>query len=116
MEAAFGRNKNVAEIVIQSTAMKLFVGIDGGGSKTECVVANESDILGRFTAGTCKISRVGKEAATASLRAAVQGAFYAAKNASTMPFSIHAWASQALRSPACPSGPNRRSGASCLAA
>src|SRR6185312_670732 len=61
--------------------MKLFVGIDGGGSKTECVVADESSILGRFTAGTCKISRVGREAATASLRAAVQGAFYAAKSA-----------------------------------
>jgi glucosamine kinase len=59
--------------------MRLFVGIDGGGSKTECVVANETDILGRFTTGTCKMQRVGKDAATASLRAAVQGAFYAAK-------------------------------------
>src|SRR5437868_6622063 len=59
--------------------MRLFLGIDGGGSKTECVVANETDILGRFTAGTCKIQRVGKDAATASWRAAVQGAFYAAK-------------------------------------
>lgn len=59
--------------------MRLFVGIDGGGSKTECVVADGREILGRFTAGTCKIQRVGKDAATASLRAAVQGAFYAAK-------------------------------------
>ncbi len=59
--------------------MTLFVGIDGGGSKTDCVVADEKEVLGRFTAGTCKISRVGKEAATASLRAAVQGAFYAAQ-------------------------------------
>ena len=55
------------------------MGIDGGGSKTECVVADENNILGRFTAGTSKIQRAGKEAATASLRAAVQGAFYAAK-------------------------------------
>ena len=62
--------------------MRLFVGIDGGGSKTDCVVANEQEVLGRFTAGTSKISRVGKEAATASLRAAVQGAFYAAKTSS----------------------------------
>src|SRR5437879_1808101 len=79
----FGRGKTfrVCEraIVIESTAMRLFVGIDGGGSKTECVVANEKDVLGRFTAGTCKISRAGKDAATASLQAAVQGAFYAAK-------------------------------------
>lgn len=59
--------------------MKLFIGIDGGGSKTECAVGDEHKILGRFTAGTCKIQRVGKDAATASLRAALQGAFYAAK-------------------------------------
>jgi N-acetylglucosamine kinase-like BadF-type ATPase len=59
--------------------MKLFIGIDGGGSKTECAVGDEHNILGRFTAGTCKIQRVGKDAATASLRAALQGAFYAAK-------------------------------------
>jgi glucosamine kinase len=65
--------------MVESSAMKLYVGIDGGGSKTECVVANETEILGRFTAGTSKISRGGKDAATASLRAAVQGAFYAAK-------------------------------------
>ena len=59
--------------------MKLFVGIDGGGSKTECVVASHDQVLGRFTAGTSKIARAGKDAATASLQAAVKGAFYAAK-------------------------------------
>jgi N-acetylglucosamine kinase-like BadF-type ATPase len=69
----------IAPIVIERLAMRLFVGIDGGGSKTECVVANEKEILGRFTAGTSKISRAGKDAATASLQAAVKGAFYAAK-------------------------------------
>lgn len=59
--------------------MKLFLGIDGGGTKTECAVGNEVEILGRFTAGTSKIQRVPRETATNSLKAAVQGALYAAR-------------------------------------
>ncbi|MCU1305469.1 MAG: ATPase BadF/BadG/BcrA/BcrD type, partial [Acidobacteriaceae bacterium] len=58
--------------------MTLYLGIDAGGSKTECAIANEKEILGRFTAGTCKLQRVGREAATASLQAAVRGALHAA--------------------------------------
>ncbi|HUQ49265.1 MAG TPA: BadF/BadG/BcrA/BcrD ATPase family protein [Terriglobales bacterium] len=59
--------------------MGIFLGIDGGGTKTECAVGDPMAVLGRFTAGTSKIHRVGKEAATNSLRAAIQGALYAAK-------------------------------------
>ena len=59
--------------------MKLFLGIDGGGTKTECAVGNEVEILGRFTAGTSKIQRVPRETAANSLRAAIQGALYAAR-------------------------------------
>jgi len=59
--------------------MSLYLGIDGGGTKTECAVADEQRIVGRFTTGTCKIHRVGREAATRSLHAAVQGALYAAR-------------------------------------
>jgi len=58
--------------------MPLYLGIDGGGTKTECVVGDETSVLGRFTAGTSKIQRVGRDAATNSLRAAIQGALYAA--------------------------------------
>jgi glucosamine kinase len=61
--------------------MTLYMGIDAGGSKTECAIANEKEILGRFTAGTCKLQRVGREAATASLQAAVRGALYASSAA-----------------------------------
>jgi N-acetylglucosamine kinase-like BadF-type ATPase len=60
--------------------MRLYIGIDAGGTKTECAVGNETEVLGRFTAGTCKLQRVGKEAATASLEAAVRGALYASKS------------------------------------
>lgn len=59
--------------------MGIFLGIDGGGTKTDCVIGDVSVTLGRFTAGTSKIHRVGREAATNSLRAAIQGAMYAAK-------------------------------------
>lgn len=59
--------------------MALYLGIDGGGTKTDCVLGDATTTLGRFTAGTSKIHRVGKEAATNSLRAAIQGALYAAQ-------------------------------------
>src|SRR5882724_9160522 len=63
--------------------MTLYLGIDAGGSKTECAIANEKEILGRFTAGTCKLQRVGRDAATASLQGAVRGALYASKAAAS---------------------------------
>jgi glucosamine kinase len=59
--------------------MALFLGIDGGGTKTDCVIGDTTSTLGRFTAGTSKIHRVGREAAANSLRAAIQGALYAAQ-------------------------------------
>lgn len=60
--------------------MRLYLGIDGGGTKTECAIGDGEKILGRFMAGTCKIQRVGKETASRSLQAAIQGALYAAKS------------------------------------
>ncbi|MCU1310715.1 MAG: ATPase BadF/BadG/BcrA/BcrD type [Candidatus Angelobacter sp.] len=60
--------------------MTLYLGIDAGGSKTECAIANDKEVLGRFTAGTCKFQRVGREAATASLQATVRGALHAANS------------------------------------
>ena len=59
--------------------MALYLGIDGGGTKTECAIADDTRIIGRFTTGTCKIHRVGREAASRSLHAAEQGALYAAR-------------------------------------
>ncbi|MEO6119516.1 MAG: BadF/BadG/BcrA/BcrD ATPase family protein [Terriglobales bacterium] len=58
--------------------MPLFLGIDGGGTKTDCIIGDATSSLGRFTAGTSKIHRVGREAATNSLHAAIRGAMYAA--------------------------------------
>jgi N-acetylglucosamine kinase-like BadF-type ATPase len=48
--------------------MSLFLGIDAGGTKTECVLADEVRVLARGSAGTVKLMRVGEEVATARLR------------------------------------------------
>src|SRR5437879_5463641 len=54
--------------------MAFYMGIDAGGSKTDCAIADETKIVGRFLGETCKLQRVGRETATASLQAAVRSA------------------------------------------
>src|SRR5438270_4955809 len=63
--------------------MAFYLGIDAGGSKTECAVADERTILGSFTAASCKIQQVGREVAEKNLLAAVRGALSQAKVAGT---------------------------------
>jgi glucosamine kinase len=54
--------------------MLFFLGIDGGGTKTECAVGDEVNLLGRATAPSCKIQAVGDEPARAALHAAIHDA------------------------------------------
>lgn len=54
--------------------MRYFVALDGGGTKTECWVADESRVLGQSSGPTVKIMNVGKDAATAGLRTIVREA------------------------------------------
>ncbi len=55
--------------------MKLFVGIDGGGTKTDCVILDESGaVRGVSSAGSSNIVRVGEERAFAALRACLAAA------------------------------------------
>ncbi len=54
--------------------MAYFLGIDGGGSKTEAALADENKLLERATAATCKIQVVGEERARAALQQAIQDA------------------------------------------
>jgi N-acetylglucosamine kinase-like BadF-type ATPase len=49
--------------------MSLFLAIDAGGTKTRCLLANESQVLGRATTGSVKLMRVGEAEASARLRA-----------------------------------------------
>ncbi len=58
--------------------MAYFLGIDGGGTKTECVVADEHQALGRGLSGTAKRSRVSEDDARQNLRAAIEQACAAA--------------------------------------
>ena len=48
--------------------MSLYLGIDAGGSKTRCALADETQVLARASTGTVKLMRVSEEEATARLR------------------------------------------------
>lgn len=58
--------------------MAFFLGIDGGGSKTECMLGDETSVLGWAGASSSKIARVGEEAAGAALRDGIERACAAA--------------------------------------
>src|SRR5438270_6145589 len=55
-----------------------FLGMDAGGSKTECAVGDESTVLGRATAPSCKIQAVGEERARVACQQGVREACAAA--------------------------------------
>lgn len=58
--------------------MSYFVALDGGGTKTECWVADESRVLGQASGPTVKIMNAGEEVATERLRAVVRDALASA--------------------------------------
>ncbi|HEY7351576.1 MAG TPA: BadF/BadG/BcrA/BcrD ATPase family protein [Terriglobales bacterium] len=51
--------------------MAFFLGIDGGGTKTRCIVGNESSELGAGTSSSCRVQKVGEAFARDSLSAAI---------------------------------------------
>jgi glucosamine kinase len=51
-----------------------FLAIDGGGTKTTCLVADDARVLGRAISGPSNIVRVGEAAARKSIHAAIQAA------------------------------------------
>jgi len=51
-----------------------FLGIDGGGTKTRCVLGNEDSVLGTGTSTSCKVQRVGEACAHNALAAAIHEA------------------------------------------
>jgi glucosamine kinase len=54
---------------ISCSEMSLFLAIDAGGTKTRCLLADETRILGRAVTGSVKLMRVGEAEASARLRA-----------------------------------------------
>lgn len=59
--------------------MAYFVALDGGGTKTECWIGDESRVLGQASGPTVKIMNVGEPAATANLRSIVREALASAR-------------------------------------
>jgi glucosamine kinase len=51
-----------------------FLGIDGGGTKTECALGDEAEVLGSSIGGTVKIKKVGTDAAGVALEGAIRAA------------------------------------------
>ena len=52
--------------------MAYYLGIDGGGSKTACAVADESSLLATIIAGPSNITRVGEACAREALQKAIR--------------------------------------------
>ncbi len=67
--------------------MAYYLGIDGGGTKTRCVLADETTILATSVSGGSNIVRLGEAAVREGLHAAVKHACAAAK---ISPTQIHA--------------------------
>jgi N-acetylglucosamine kinase-like BadF-type ATPase len=59
--------------------MGVYLGIDGGGTKTDCVVGDDHAVLGRATTGGCKVTRVGEAEARANLQKGIVEACRAAR-------------------------------------
>ncbi|HEU4415994.1 MAG TPA: BadF/BadG/BcrA/BcrD ATPase family protein [Candidatus Angelobacter sp.] len=58
--------------------MPLYLGIDAGGTKTDCAVSNGAELLGQATGASCKLARVGKERGRENLQAVMRQACEAA--------------------------------------
>jgi N-acetylglucosamine kinase-like BadF-type ATPase len=54
--------------------MALYLGIDAGGTKTDCAVSNGAELLGQASGESCKLSRVGRVKACENLQSVVQRA------------------------------------------
>lgn len=59
--------------------MPLYLGIDAGGTKTDCAVSNGAELLGQATGASCKLARVGKERGRENLQAVIRQATEAAR-------------------------------------
>ena len=63
----------------RTTFVGIFLGIDGGGSKTSCEIGTEAGLLGRGVSSGSNILRVGEGKARAAFDAAIREACAAAK-------------------------------------
>jgi glucosamine kinase len=59
--------------------MPYYLGIDGGGTKTRCVLADETTVLAKAMTGGCSVIRLGEQQAREALHAAIRQVCSAAK-------------------------------------
>ncbi len=59
--------------------MALYLGIDAGGTKTDCAVSNGAELLGQVTGASCKLARVGEKKARENLHTMIRCACDAAR-------------------------------------
>jgi glucosamine kinase len=59
--------------------MALFLGIDAGGTKTDCAVSNGAELLGQASGDSCKLARVGRAKAHDNLQHVIADACDAAR-------------------------------------
>src|SRR5262249_53513497 len=59
--------------------MPLYLGIDAGGTKTDCAVSNGAELLGQAAGESCKVARVGREKARTVLQSVIERACEAAR-------------------------------------
>ncbi len=52
--------------------MPLYLGIDAGGTKTDCALSNGAELLGQATGASCKLARVGKQKGREALQAVIR--------------------------------------------
>ena len=64
----------IAKSAVRIPLMPFFLGIDGGGTKTRCVLGDEDSQLGAGSSSSSKVQRVGKACARDALSAAVHEA------------------------------------------
>src|SRR6266480_7023566 len=62
----------------RNTTVGIFLGIDGGGTKTSCVIGDETSVLGSGTAAGSNLIRLGEAKAREGLSAAIGQACAAA--------------------------------------
>jgi N-acetylglucosamine kinase-like BadF-type ATPase len=59
--------------------MQLYLGIDAGGTKTDCALSNGAELLGQATGPSCKLARVGRQTASQNLQLVMHQAGEAAR-------------------------------------
>src|SRR5450755_3156465 len=65
------RQTKLPRTCVRTSAMAYYLGIDGGGTKTRCVLATESSVLAKAMTGGSNLVRLGETQAREALRAAV---------------------------------------------